>query len=269
MKRSVQSHPWQDPQVRRHRGARWRAAAPLVLLVLGGTEAGCVSAADPPPPPSRASPPPAPPPLFVMDGVILEGGFEAVLGEEFSSWVEDVRIVRAPEARTRWGGEGESGAVLLSRPNAPDPGVATLREVLEHHLGILEALYEVDPRTPEGPHIAHAPRPSDPGWRRVLLVVDGEIMPRHPSLPDYQQRGPPDATGALPARPPPDWLTSLGDEPAESLRIRSTRGAEAAALYGSRSWFGVVRVATGASSGSGEGEALPAGPGRVSGEASP
>ncbi len=225
-------------------------------LILGGGVAACAASADPPPPFERTPTPAPPAPLRLVDGVILEGGFNALFDEALTDWVGRIEVVHAGEARGRWGEEARSGAILITRvrgegDEVPAPGhapeqagtpsaEASLRQRLEDHLPLLEMAYARDPRPEGAMHIPHLLGEGDPAWARAIVFVDGEIPPRSRPL----IRSEPLAT-----EPPAAWLGELGDMPARGFTLRSIRGAEAAALYGNVAWFGVIHVETASRSG--------------------
>lgn len=216
--------------------------AALILgggVAFGGGVGACAASAGPPPPFERTRAPERPPPLFLVDGVILEGGFQPILGEGTVDWVQGMEVVRAPEARARWGEDARSGAILLSyrrtvRGDAPPAG-ASLQGLVEDHLPLLKLAYARDLLPAGLLRTPHLPGDGDPAWARALVVVDGEILGRpRPST----------RAEALAREPPLAWLGERGDKPARDFSVRSIRGAEAAALYGAVAWFGVIRIET-------------------------
>jgi hypothetical protein len=180
--------------------------------------------------------PGAPPPLHVVDGIILDGGFDLFLREPLAYGVHQVDTVHPAEARARWGSQGAGGAIVYTREGGLPEG-PTLRRLLEHHLGFLEALVEADPRPTGGAGMSHPPEQLPP-WARLLVLVDGEIMLRPPSVEHLR----PHAT--LPPDPPADWLHPLGNEPTARIEIRAARGEGSGRLYGTRAWFGVIVITT-------------------------
>lgn len=214
-------------------------------VVLGGSVAACAASPGAPPPFERTRTPPQPPPLYLVDGVILQGGFHAVLGEAMADWVQRIDVVRADEARARWGEDARSGAILLAytqtaRGDAPPSG-ASLRKSIENHLPLLDLAHAQDPRPASLVPLLHFPGEGDPAWARAIVIIDGEILPR--SRPLIR-------TEPLAPEPPAGWLGELGDRSARDFTLRSIRGAEAASLYGNVAWFGVIRIETRDRSGS-------------------
>ncbi|TVP73295.1 MAG: hypothetical protein EA352_12085 [Gemmatimonadales bacterium] len=161
--------------------------------------------------------------LTLADGVILSGGFDALLDDPPEFGMREVSTIPSAEARTRWGDAAEDGARLLARDDAP-PADASLRQVLQHHGDLLEAMAALEDPPQSRIFIGHGPPLDGPPLTRILLVVEGEICCR------------------LMEDPPADSLHHTENEPSEKWEIRSVRGDSAATLYGIMAWFGVVQL---------------------------